>query len=208
MSIPIYSEVDELYVGVLEGSSLEKGKLYKNEKPVAFYGSSITHGACASRAGMSYESILSRRFNLHYVNLGFSGSAKAEDEMIDYVKNLDMPVFVYDYDYNAPSTEHLKNTHKKMFDAVREIHPDIPIIIMNRPKLRLNAEEKIRYQIIKETFDFAVNSGDKNVYFIDNKKLTAICRDEGTVEGCHPTDFGFYSMAMAVAEVFENLEIK
>lgn len=208
INFPLYCEVNELYIGIIEGSLLEKGAEYKNKKPVVFYGSSITQGACASRAGMSYENILSRKFNLDYVNLGFSGSAKAEDAMIDYVKKLDMSVFVYDYDYNAPSTEHLKNTHKKMFDAVREIHPDIPIIIMNRPKFRLNAEETVRYEIIRETFEAAVNSGDKNVYFVDNKKLCTLCRDEGTIENCHPNDFGFYSMAMAVSEVFENLEIK
>lgn len=47
---------------------------------------------------------------------------------------------------------------------------------------------------------------DKNVYFIDGKKLTRLCENEGTVDGCHPTDFGFVSMmAQALGEVIENI---
>ena len=80
---------------------------YRIKKPVVYYGSSITQGGCASKPGSSYESILSRRFDCDYINLGFSGTAKGEDEIVDYIKGLEMSVFVMDYDHNAPTTEHL-----------------------------------------------------------------------------------------------------
>lgn len=120
INFPLYSDVESLYIGVKKGSVIKEGKKYKNEIPVVYYGSSITQGGCASRPSNSYQAVISRRQNIHYINLGFSGSALAEDEMIDYINSLDMSVFVYDYDHNAPSAEHLKKTHKKMFDAVRE----------------------------------------------------------------------------------------
>lgn len=201
INFPLYSNVNELYIGLKDGSLLQEAEPYKNKKPIVYYGSSITQGGCASRPGMSYQAIVSRTFNYDYINLGFSGNAKAEDEMIDYIKNLDMSIFVYDYDHNAPTVEHLEKTHEKMFKAIREKNPLLPVIMMSRPKHFLTDEEKIRRSIIEKTYRNAVLSDDKNVYFIDGEALTELCKDSGTVDNCHPTDFGFASMAKALTEV-------
>lgn len=201
INFPLYSDVNELYIGLKDGSLLLEAESYNNEKPIVYYGSSITQGGCASRPGMSYQAIVSRTFNYDYINLGFSGNAMAEDEMIDYIKNLEMSTFVYDYDHNAPTVDHLKKTHEKMFKLIREKHPLLPVIMMSRPQHFLTAEEKIRRNIIETTYRNAVLSGDKNVYFIDGEALTKLCKDSGTVDNCHPTDFGFASMANALEEV-------
>ncbi len=205
INFPLYSEVKELYIGLKKGSVIKKAKRYKNEKPVVYYGSSITQGGCASRPGSSYQAIVSRKLNLDFVNLGFSGSAKAEDEIVEYIKNIPMSVFVYDYDYNAPDASYLKATHEKMFKAIREAQPELPVIMMVRPSFSIDCERDERYGIIKTTYENALKKGDKNVYFIDNKELTKLCLDEGTVDNCHPTDLGFYSMAEAVYEVMRDI---
>lgn len=201
INFPLYSNVSELYIGLQETSLLAEAKPYKNTKPIVYYGSSITQGGCASRPGMAYQSIVSRNFDYDYINLGFSGNAKAEDEMIEYIKNLDMSIFVYDYDHNAPTVEHLAKTHEKMFKAIREKNPLLPVIIMSRPKHFLTEGEKTRRSIIETTYLNAVAAGDKNVYFIDGEALTDLCKDSGTVDNCHPTDFGFASMAKALTEL-------
>ena len=121
--------------------------------------------------------------------------------MIDYVKSLSMSIFVYDYDHNAPTAEHLRATHEKMFRAVREAHPDLPIVVMSRPKHFLTKEEKERLGIIRATVENARRAGDTRVWLLDGKALTRLCRDEGTVDGCHPTDLGFLSMARALEKV-------
>lgn len=205
INFPLYACVLELHIGVDEDCVLEEATPYVNEKPVVFYGSSITQGGCASRPGRCYEAILSRRFHFDYINLGFSGSARAEDEMIDYVKGLQMSLFVYDYDYNAPDEAHLLATHEKMFKAVREAHPDIPILMMSRPKAILTEVEKYRRKIVGTTYENAVAKGDKNVYFLDGPALMKLCGNEGSVDNCHPNDYGFVSMAEAVGEVMEKI---
>ncbi|WP_240765073.1 SGNH/GDSL hydrolase family protein [Paenibacillus dendritiformis] len=48
---------------------------YRNEKKVIIYGTSNTQGTCASRPGMGYTNILSRRIPLEFMNLGFSAVA-------------------------------------------------------------------------------------------------------------------------------------
>ncbi len=207
INFPLYTCVESLYIGLEENAKVYEAEPYKNLKPVVYYGSSITQGGCASRPGMSYQEIISRSLNLDYINLGFSGNAKGEDEIADYIKNLNMSLFVYDYDHNAPSVEHLKNTHERMFKIIRKANPDLPIIFMNRPKFYLKGYELDQYEIIKTTYENALKEGDKNIYFVDNKALTKLCKNEGTVDNCHPTDFGFNSMAEALIKVIKDIDI-
>ena len=115
INFPLYSSVADLYIGLDETAVLKKSLGYKHKKPIVFYGSSITQGGCASRPGNAYESIISRALQTDYINLGFSGNAKAEDEIAQYIKDLDMSVFIYDYDHNAPNLKHLEDTHQRMF---------------------------------------------------------------------------------------------
>ncbi|MBE6783283.1 MAG: hypothetical protein E7536_04665 [Ruminococcaceae bacterium] len=205
INFPLYSNVVNLFVGIRKNACLKEHSLYKTEKPVVFYGSSITQGGCASRPGLSYESILSRKLDVNHINLGFSGCARGEDRIAEYISGLDMSAFVYDYDHNAPTAEHLRNTHEKMFAKIREKNPDLPVIMMSRPKFILTEEEKERLEIVKSTYLSAKEKGDKNVYFIDGPALMSEVENEGTVDDCHPNDSGFMSMAKAIEKVLEKL---
>ncbi|MBE6811242.1 MAG: hypothetical protein E7521_09410 [Ruminococcaceae bacterium] len=205
INFPLYSEVSELYIGLKENATLCKAKPYEIEKPIVYYGSSITQGGCASRPGNSYESIISRSFNADYINLGFSGNAKGEIEIAEYIKQLDMSAFVYDYDHNAPSVEHLKDTHERMFRIIRNANPDLPIVLLSRPKYSLTADDKQRFEVIKATYDNAKATGDENVYLIDGVTLMSFAKDDSTVDNVHPNDLGFYSMAKAITDVLKKI---
>lgn len=206
INFPLYNDVLDLYIGLAEGSVIEAPTPYSNEKPVVYYGSSITQGGCASRPGNSYEGFISRALDLDYINLGFSGNARAEDEMADYIASLPMSMFVYDYDFNTPSYEHLVATHEKMFLKIREAHPDIPIIILTAPKFdKKGGGMYKRRELIRQTYENAKARGDKNVYFISGEDLLEICGNEGTVDSTHPTDFGFYSMATVLIRLMKTI---
>lgn len=207
INFPLYSEVKSLYIGIDENSMVEEPTPYKIECPFVYYGSSITQGGCASRPGSSYQAIITRRFDCDHINLGFSGNAKGEPEMVDYIKSLDMSLFVMDYDYNAPSVEHLKNTHEKMFKAIRGKQPELSIIMLTRPKFILTEEDEARRKIIETTYKNAIENGDKNVYLIEGRSLMALCENSGTVDGGHPTDFGFASMAKTLGDFIEENNI-
>lgn len=206
INFPLYNDVVKLAIGVKENSEFETPARYRNELPVVFYGSSITQGGCASRPGNCYQNFLSRAFNLDYINLGFSGSARAEDEIIDYLANLEMSVFVCDYDHNAPSAEHLNNTHFKLYKAIREKHPDIPFIMLSKPDYHFSNFEDDRRAIIMNTYIQALKDGDKNIYFVDGASLFADDEWQAcTVDGCHPNDLGFYRFYKALYPIFKNI---
>ena len=204
LNFPLYGALAELYVGIEEGAMLTEAPDYKYEKPVVYYGSSITQGGCASRPGMSYQAMLTRWLDCDHVNLGFSGNAKGEKEIVDYIANLDMSVFVCDYDHNAPTPEHLRATHEPLYRAVRAKHPDLPIIFITRPSVLEVANRRERLAIIKETYDKAVAEGDKKVWFLDASTFFPFDSNEHTVDECHPTDLGFYLMAKGIEETLRE----
>ena len=150
--------------------------------------------------------------NLYCLNLGFSGNAKGEDSITEYMANLDMSVFVLDYDHNAPSAEHLEATHEKVYKAIRAKHPDIPIIIASAvPELGWTRElQKKRRDIIYATYKNAVEAGDKNVYFLNGEEFFSkeITFDYCTVDGCHPNDVGMLMMAKGFERVLTKVDIK
>ena len=207
---PTYSEVSALYIGVAAGSTVENGAPYKYKTPVVYYGSSITQGACASRPGNAYEAIISNEYDCDHVNLGFSGSARGEDSIVDYICSLDMSVFVLDYDHNAPSAEHLEKTHEPFYKKFRASHPDTPIIFVTRPTFMndvgvsddASTMDRTRCrEVIFNTYMNALNAGDRAVDFIDGMSLfNGPYSDLCTVDSIHPNDAGFLRMAQRIGQ--------
>lgn len=196
--MPLYSGVTDLEIGVKEGSVIAKSGLsYRDIKPVLYYGHSITQGACASRPGADCNSIISRRLNVDFINLGFSGSARGEQTMSDYLATFDPSIFFLDYDWNAPTVEHLAATHYPMYATIRNARPDTPIVFMTSTDYETHlATADMRYDVIAETYSRGIAAGDKHLYLVDGRRLMdGPERDDCTVDGCHPTDLGFRRMA-------------
>ena len=201
---PLYSGVKRLEIGLPKGCTLGTAAPYRITAPVVYYGSSITQGGCASRPGNTYQSILSRLLSCDHLNLGFSGSARGEPCMADYIAGCRMSAFVLDYDHNAPDPAYLEATHAAFFHSVREQQPTLPIILLSRPQPNPNQEDLLRRDIVKRTWETAVQTGDRHVYFIDGTTMLHLFGgDSGTVDNCHPNDLGFYCMAKALEPVLK-----
>lgn len=203
--MPPYNNVAAVYIGLKKGSALEHGAKYRDVKPVLYYGSSITQGGCASRPGNGYTNMISMMLDIDHINLGFSGNARGELSMADYIGDLDLSVFVLDYDHNAPNVEHLKNTHEAFFKRYRTHRPNTPVIMVSRPDISSDKKWEQRAEIIRTTYENAIADGDKNVMFINGKTLfEGDMRESCTVDGCHPNDLGFYRMAKIIGAAVEK----
>lgn len=205
INMPLYNGVYKVYVGLEKGACLEAAEPLL-QPPVVYYGSSITQGACASRPGCSYEAMLHRHFKTDFINLGFSGNAKGEVEMMEYIAGLKMTMFVYDYDHNAPNREHLQATHERGYQIVREKNPELPILLMTRPKYYLTDILLERNAIIRQTYENAIAAGDKNIYFIDGRELLLPeAREYSLVDNTHPSDVGFFGMYSRMLPLMQEL---
>ena len=205
VNLPLYNGVKKLEIGLAPGSRIDHGAHYRDVRPVVYYGSSITQGGCASRPGNAYPAIVSRATNTDHLNLGFSGSAVGEPSMAKYIAELDMCAFVYDYDYNAWSLEHLLESHEPFFKCIREKNPTLPVIIVSAPCVVTDDDKDRRREIIRATYENALRRGDKNVYFIDGGHVfDGPFADSCTVDGVHPNDLGFYRMAQSLIPVLKR----
>jgi len=202
LHFPTYSNVRDLWIGIAPDATLGKGLAYRNMAPIVYYGSSITQGGCSSRPGNCYQNVISQRMGIDHINLGFSGNGKAEEVMAHHIASLDMCAFVCDYDHNAPNVEHLSNTHLRLYQIVREKHPDIPYIMISKPDFVSPNSYGVnidRRHVIIDTFHYARAHGDTNAYYIDGAGIfRGPYAEMATVDGCHPNDLGFALMADAI----------
>lgn len=196
---PLYNDVKSLAISLNKGAKVLPFEPYRNELPIVYYGSSITQGGCSSRPDTCYMALISKWNNIDYINLGFSGSARGETEMVDYLTTLPCSLFVCDYDHNAPSAEHLRNTHYALYERYRKVCPNTPILFLTKPDITGDKAGEERLKIVKNTYKKAIRNGDKNVYFLSGKSFYGkSARWNFAVDGCHPTDFGFYQMAKKI----------
>ena len=206
INLPIFNGVKNVYVGLQKDAEISHAPDYSLEKPILFYGSSITHGASASRPGNIYENFLSRALDFNYINLGFAGGAQGEPAISEHVAGLDVSALVFDYDHNAPTVEYLKNTHERMFLEFREKHPDAPVLMLSRPYGKMTDGVAARQAVVKATYDNAVARGDKNVWLVlGSEYFPEGLGGDFCVDGTHPNDLGFKFMADAMRPAIEEM---
>ncbi|MBP1964483.1 SGNH/GDSL hydrolase family protein [Paenibacillus aceris] len=212
LNFPLYQGVDELWIGLDPAAQLFPPPVYESKKKVIVYGTSITQGACASRPGMSYTNILSRRFNIEFLNLGFSGSGKGEPELAHLLAEIEDPAcLILDYEANV-STELLQQTLPNFIAIYRERHRTTPILVISRithAKERFEAQmakdRADRKQIAKRTVEERRERNDANIYFCDGSHLLGEEAQECTVDGSHPTDLGFLRMADGLTPILQQI---
>lgn len=208
INLPRNDHLLAMEIGIEDMARIEESPEYTVANPIIFYGSSITEGGCASRAGNAYTSIVSRWLDADYRNFGFSGSARGEREFAEYIAGMrDISIFVYDYDHNARDVEELAATHAPFFQIVRKAHPNLPIVCLSKPDVDKNREDaEARKQVIYRTCQEAKERGDQNVWFLDGAEFfKATGRGECTVDGTHPNALGFMRMAEAVYPLLRQI---
>lgn len=203
---PRNSLVDDINVFVEEGAAVMPPSPHKTALPFVFYGSSITEQGHTSTA-CAYPTLLSRFFDADFYNFGASGNARGEKEIAALTGGIEKSVFFYDYDHNAPTAEHLRDTHRAFFEKFRELDPVSPVIMTSRPANDTPDFEE-REEIVRLTYEAAVKNGDKNVYFIPGKLLFGdidpqIC----TTDVTHPNDLGHYQIAKTLEKLIRKNNI-
>ncbi|MDR1203566.1 MAG: SGNH/GDSL hydrolase family protein [Tannerellaceae bacterium] len=93
--LPLYNSVKWLEVGVPDGFSFEFIPVLL-EKPIVVYGTSIVQVACVTSPALAWTTIVERSLDYPLINLGFSGSAKLEKEVVAYMSDIDASLYVLD----------------------------------------------------------------------------------------------------------------
>ncbi|MGK6350716.1 SGNH/GDSL hydrolase family protein [Parapedobacter sp. DT-150] len=199
---PLYDGVAALEIGVDSASFISppEVRLPRADAPVVCYGSSILQGGCASRPGMVHTSILSRRLNCEFINLGFSGNALLDYELAELIARSDASVIVLDFVPNS-NAERIYERMETFYSLIRSKQPNTPILFIEAPdfpgaRYNRHRDDDIvaRNKALHEVFDRIKTKGDALVELLSAD--TAIGHDnEATVDGTHFTDLGFMRYA-------------
>ena len=205
INFPLYNGVTRVQIGIDEGAKIEP--LVPKAKPIVWYGVSTTQGASASRPGLAFPSIVARRLDLPYVNLGFSGCGKMEMEMCDYVARLEASVYVIDTPGNL-SPQLMRERYEKFIRELHRRRPDTPIVLAEQrvysSEVKLPTEMDV---ILEELRDKLLAEGGWTLGHVYSKDMFPNEIDETTADspGGHPTDFGMMQLADAYQKAIESV---
>ncbi|MBL6692877.1 MAG: SGNH/GDSL hydrolase family protein [Flavobacteriaceae bacterium] len=207
--LPLYNGVESLEVGVPKGESFEP-LAPRKEKPILFYGTSIMHGACASRPGMAFPAILGRRLRRPTLNLGFSGNGRMEIEVATLLAEQDPCAYVIDCLPNMNETTVSERTIP-LVKKIRATHDKTPILLVEDRSFTNSEffpEMKSHHQksraALKKAYAELTDAGVGNLYYLDGDHLLGE-DGEGATDGSHPSDLGMLRYADAYEPVLRAI---
>lgn len=203
--LPLYNGTESLSIGVPAGARFTPLPP-REEKPLLFYGTSITHGACASRPGMPHPAILGRRLNRPVINLGFSGNGKMEPEVAALLAELDPAVYVIDCLPNMVAAE-VAERAEPLVRTLRSARPDTPIVLVEDRTYantwiipgKQDRHDQSR-AALRRAYDNLKSAGIGGLSYLEGETLLGADRDD-TTDGSHPSDLGFQRQADAFEPV-------
>ena len=206
--LPLYNGVESFKVGVSKGVKFE-GQPPRKQKPLLFYGTSITHGACASRPGMPHPAIIGRRMDMPVINLGFSGNGKMEPEVGELLAELDPAAYILDClpNMNGPM---VAVRAVPLVKQLRTARPSTPIILVEDrtytnawimdDKMQRNKASRAEF---KKAYQTLLKAGVCNLHYIEGEALLGD-DNEGATDGSHPSDLGFMRQADVIEPVIRK----
>jgi GDSL-like Lipase/Acylhydrolase family/N-terminus of Esterase_SGNH_hydro-type len=218
--LPLYDGIEQIEIGIQKGFSLTSSPDTKPNKPIVFYGTSITQGGSASRPGMAYPSIIGRNLKTEIINLGLNGNGRFEQSIGAALCEIDAQLFVIDCTPNShPDT--IKNNALNLMKQIRKCRPESPILLIEsitRENAYLKTSDPTSFgsypfilaqnKALQKAYDQAIINGVTELYYLKGDGLIG-SDHEATVDGTHLTDLGHYRMAQAVeTKIKEILKLK
>lgn len=206
--LPSYNGVEKLEIGVPPGATFT-GLAPRTEKPVVFYGTSITHGASSSRAGMVHTAIIGRHLELPVVNLGFSGNGHMDAAIGEFLTELDAAVYVIDCLPNMNPAQVLEKCGP-LVKQLRAKRPATPIVLVEDRRYTNSwitpGKDKFHtdnHAALKSVYDSLKQEGVAHLHYIPGDDLLGDDA-EGAVDASHPSDLGFMRQAAVMEPVIRQ----
>ena len=202
--LPLYNGVNSLEIGLPRGKTISRPppSSRDRQKPIVFYGTSITQGACASRPGMAHTAIISRRLDIPVINLGFSGSGKMELEMADVLAELDPSIYVLDCLANM-NPDLMEERMAPFVRKLRKMRPDTPILLVEDANF-MNQSPTPKGRVLRTLYEQLTQEGIDHLHFLSSQGMLGT-DSEGTVDGTHPNDLGMMRQATTFIEALPPL---
>jgi len=207
--LPLYSSVEKLELGIPAGATIETVPA-RTEKPIAYYGTSIIHGAGSSRPGMSIVAQLGRRLDYPVTNVAFSGNALMEPEVADLLAELDPAAYLLDALPNMGAAL-VEERAEAFIRRLARARPGTPILLIEDRTYpsgwlsRTYAEEnRTRREAFRQVYGKLLSAGVGPLHYIEGDGLLGTDGD-GTNDGSHANDLGASRMVDKLVPVLQRI---
>ncbi len=218
LNFPLYQGVEKLEIGLDPQAIFAPPTQWRVNGAVIVYGGSTLQGAQASRPGNTWTMMVSRKLNVEFANMGFSGSGKTESSVARALAMIKNPaMFVMCSDSNS-TPEMLHERFHEFIRILRASYPETPILVLtrgrwgldlrgnlNRAAVDRDAERRDKAAFLEQAVAEFRNNGDRNIYFMDGSINTEDDFDVTSVDGSHMNDLGFYRTAQKVEPVISKI---
>ena len=206
VNLPLYNGIREFTLGVEPAATVSPlpPRASGIEKPVVFYGTSITQGGCASRPGMSFVNIVGRDLDVPVVNLGFSGSGLMELEMSEHLAAIDASCYVLDCVWNMRNmtTAAFLNRYEPFIRNLRARRPGVPIVMAGMSDVYCGGPND-KDTCVRTLYERLVAEGWTNLVHLPKDGMYS-GDFEGTVDGIHANNWGMVSLAAAYGKAVKQ----
>lgn len=206
--LPLMNSLKELEIGVDDNAFCVPSD-HRFRRRVVFVGSSITHGASASRPGMAFPAMLQRQLDVECVNLGYSGSCKLEPFYNEFMRDAQGDFYIID-PFSNPTAQQIEERLPAFINGFKEMCPDHDIYFLQTEvreegnfNTRVQKREEAKRLAAEEGMKAILETGVKNVYFV-NPGLPLGDSHELTADGTHPTDAGFILITGNLAPIIQK----
>ncbi len=206
VNLPLYNGIKKFSLGIDPAATVSAmpPRASGINKPVVFYGTSITHGGCCTRPGLAFVNRVGRDLDVPVVGLGFSGNGVMEFEMSEHLARIDASCYVLDCLWNMGSTAHgargrpgrnVEENYEKFIRNLRAKRPGVPIVMAEQCDVYMNGPNE-KDKFMRKLYEKLVAEGWKDLVYLPKDEMYT-GDFEGTVDGCHPNDLGMESMSKA-----------
>ena len=197
--LPLRATMVSFRIGVAKGKTI-KPHPYRvpDAKPIVHYGTSIVHGGCASRPGLAFTAVAARDLDLPYVNLGFSGAARMEASVPEFLAAADASLYVIDARWNM-SPEMVATNCAPFLRKMKELKPDVPMLLCEGCTVRDYDNCNPAFRKVYDALKAEDPVKWRNLYYFEEKTMLPKEDKEATHDFCHPNDYGMLHMGHAYA---------
>ena len=203
--LPLFSSIDDLKIGVPQGSLL-KPLPVRAEKPIVVLGSSIVQGEGATRPGLAWTNILSRNLDRDVLNFSFGENGFLEKGLIEQINDTDARIYVidglFDLANESLDSSQLSISVIEAIKIIRARHPLTPILCTEHAgyadgylhpnrQTYANRSNRVLSAALKQLKGENING----THLLSQKEINIQMDDMS--DGAHPNDMGMMKYAAA-----------
>lgn len=207
--LPLYNGIEKLELGT-PAAHAPTPLPPRAQRPILCYGTSILHGACASRPGLAWSAIVGRALDREVLNFGFSGNGRMEAEVAQFLVEPDPAVYVIDCLPNM-TPELVAERTGPLVRQLRAARPSTPILLVEDRTFgnawfvaKTAGLHRQRRRALRDQYQRLLADGVADLHYLAGAELLG-GDDEGTTDGSHPNDLGMMRQAEQVLAALRPL---